>query len=315
MKTKSRIFLASILPVFLLAFLASGQKPLNEQKEQLRISKNNSQTPPRMPRAFEENKGQAETGVKFLSRGKDFNLFLTSDGKAVYQLPGPGCEKQMNEKAGFRPQKSRPCRMISLGMKMLAANRETRISGIDELPTKTGYFTGNDESRWQRGISNFQAVRYQNIYDGIDVVFRGSEQNLEYDFHVAPKSNPALIGLEFDGATKVKIARSGDLVFKFDGLEITHQKPLAYQIIDGERKEVSAKFVLSGENKIGFVVGAYDTGKALIIDPVVYATYLGGTAGGDSINDIAVDGETVISILLPMQEFPFPQPIRHTAIF
>ena len=41
---------------------------------------------------------------------------------------------------------------------------------------------------------------------------------------------------------------------------------------------------------IGFEIGSYDSGRALVIDPIIsYSTYLGGT-GEDSNSDLATDG-------------------------
>lgn len=111
---------------------------------------------------------------------------------------------------------------------------------------------------------------------------------MEYDFHILPEAAPKMIQLEFEGMKKTKIDRSGNLVFKLKGVELRHQKLVAYQIIDGEKREVFAEFVLLGKNQVGFKVGDYDSTQELIIDPIIYSTYLGGS-GADDTNDVAVD--------------------------
>jgi pimeloyl-ACP methyl ester carboxylesterase len=287
------LFLASLFASFLIGF-ASGQKPPVKPAKQFDVLNGKSSSLlKQMPRVFEENKGQADVGVKFISRGEAESVLLTAN-QATYQMPDADCRNSKVEKFSRNKsakQTAKPCRAVSLRMTMLGANRDIPISGEGEIAAKTDYYAGRDESRWQRGISNFEAVRYRNVYDGIDAVFHSSGQNLEYDFLVSAGANPNLIQLEFDGAKKIFIGRSGDLIFKFRGLEIRHRRPVAYQMIEGSRREVSAKFVSLGKNKIGFKIGAFDRAKELIIDPIIYATYLGmGTAGGDSVNDIAVDG-------------------------
>ena len=253
-----------------------------------------------MPRVFEENRGQANVGIKFISRGEADSVLLTAN-QATYQMPDADCQHSKVEKFSRNKsakQAARPCRAVSLRMTMLDANRDIPISGEGEIAAKTDYYAGRDESRWQRGISNFEAVRCRNIYDGIDAVFRSSGQHLEYDFHVSAGADPNLIQLEFDGAKKISIGRSGDLIFKFRDLEIRHRRPVAYQMIEGSRREVPVKFVSLGKNKIGFKIGAFDHAKELIIDPIVYATYLGmGTAGGDSVNDAC--GRTATRLITP----------------
>jgi pimeloyl-ACP methyl ester carboxylesterase len=236
------------------------------------------------PISFEENKGQTDKSVKFLSRGKGFDLFLSAN-ETVYTMPDAKCNQRHKDS---KKQNSIPCRMLSLKMKMINANGDSLIQGIDETVTKTGYYLGNDSSKWLDGINNYRAVRYEKIYQGIDAVFRGAAQNLEYDFHIAPEADPHLIQLEFSGAKKIKFDSNGNLIFKFKGVELRHNKPVAYQIINGERREVSAKFISLGKNKIGFAVGEYDKTNELIIDPLVYATYL-SDLGARSTEGIAID--------------------------
>jgi pimeloyl-ACP methyl ester carboxylesterase len=238
-----------------------------------------------LPILFEENKGQFDENVKFLSRGNGFDVLLKSN-ETVFQMPDVNCEQR---KPATNNRTLKPCKILSLTMTMIGANTNAETRGIDEAVTKSGYFIGNDQSKWRAGINNYRAVRYEKIYQGIDVVFRGAEQNLEYDFHVAPEADPTLIQLEFEGVKKTQIDRRGNLVFKFKDVEFRHQKPFAYQIVGGVKQEINASYVLLDKNRIGFKIGDYDKSKELIIDPVVYASYVGGAAGGDSINDIAVD--------------------------
>jgi hypothetical protein len=64
---------------------------------------------------------------------------------------------------------------------------------------------------------------------------------------------------------------------------LTEEPPLAWQDDEGRRVPVSARYALGEDGTVGFVVGAYDRGRPLTIDPViVYSTFLGG-----SIFDIA----------------------------
>ncbi len=255
------------------------------------------------PVTFEENKGQTNKSVKFLARGKDFNLSLSAN-ETVYNVLEANCERSGKEN---RKRKLKPCRTLSLKMKMAGANEDSIIQGIEETVTKSNYYIGNDPTKWLDDISNYKTVRYRKIYQGIDVIFQGSEQNLEYDFHVLPGADPKMIQLEFEGTEKTKIDRNGNLVFKFKGVELRHQKPVAYQIIDGEKREVFAEFVLLRRNQVGFKVGDYDTSQELIIDPIIYSTYLGGS-GADDTNDVAVDSSGNIYLATRASSVDFLNP-------
>lgn len=226
-----------------------------------------------LPLLFEENKGQIAGNVKFLSRTSGFNFYLTQT-EAIFSILNPK-----------RPKKS----PTILKMKMLGANTEAEIKGVDETIAKTNYYIGGDSTGWHTDIANYESIRYEKIYEGIDVVFHGAKQNLEYDFHILPQADPNLIRLEFGGMKKMKIERNtGDLIFKFKDIELRHQKPFAYQIIDGEKVAVKINYVLLGKNRVGFKVGNYDSSQELIIDPVIYSSYLGGNRQ-DSTADVAVD--------------------------
>lgn len=50
------------------------------------------------------------------------------------------------------------------------------------------------------GVPNYGRVRYRGVYPGIDVVFRGSAGELEYDLIVEPHAEVRRVRLGFEGA-------------------------------------------------------------------------------------------------------------------
>ena len=106
---------------------------------------------------------------------------------------------------------------------------------------------------------------------------------------VAPGTDPSVIKLAIDGAESMTIDGQGDLVLHTSGGDVVEDAPVVYQESGGVRQPVSGQFVLEGDGQVGFVLGAYDHTRPLVIDPVLsYSTYLGGT-GDDSGSGIAVD--------------------------
>jgi hypothetical protein len=76
--------------------------------------------------------------------------------------------------------------------------------------------------------------------------------------------------------------------------ELVQRAPIAYQLVDGQRHDMTASFVLQTDGTVTFAVGDYDPALPLVIDPVlVYSTYFGGsTLGfGDAPNAVAVDSQ------------------------
>jgi hypothetical protein len=132
-------------------------------------------------------------------------------------------------------------------------------------------------------------VVYDGIYPGVDLVYYGTQGRAEHDFIVAPGINPSVIALEVHGADQVAIDAQGDLVVTTGAGDVRLQKPVLYQDVDGQRRNIEGGYVLMAEQRVSFQVGAYDATQPLIIDPVlVYATYLGGN-GADFGNAIGVD--------------------------
>jgi len=217
----------------------------------------------RLPLMFEANQGQSDAAVKFLARGAGYGLFLTRN-EAVLAL--------RNNRGSASSEAS------IVRMKLTSANPNADVLGTDELPGKSNYFIGNDPKKWHRDVPQFARVRYRNVYPGVDLVYYGRQGKLEYDFEVAPGSNPNQIRLRFDGAKSLKLAENGDLEVGLDGAELRLLAPRVYQNFGSEQRAVSARFLMLGEKEIGFALGEFDRSRELVIDPVLtYSTYLGGS--------------------------------------
>ncbi len=162
-------------------------------------------------------------------------------------------------------------------MKLAGANSQAKISGAQTLPGRVNYFLGNNPAHWTQGVDTFGRVSYRQIYGGIDLVYYGTQRQLEYDFVVAPGADPGRIALDFSGA-KPMVDRDGDLVLTLDGEPLRFRRPVVYQVNEkGNRDVVAASYKLTGD-RVRFDLGRYDRGRTLVIDPVLtYLTYLGGS--------------------------------------
>src|SRR5262249_9145044 len=79
-----------------------------------------------------------------------------------------------------RPARNAPSAVLR--MKIVGANPQPEVAGGVELPGKVNYFIGNDPKKWRTNISTYAKVKYQGVYPGIDLVYYGNQQQLEYDF-------------------------------------------------------------------------------------------------------------------------------------
>ena len=265
----------------------------------------------KIPLHFEPNVGQAAEQVKFVSRGSGYSLMLTANSAVlVLKKSITGDQKP---KTNF------------LKMNFADANPSPEIRAEIELEGRTNYFTGSDSRDWKTDIVNYERVRYADIYDGVDAVFYGNQRQLEYDFVVQPNVSPDKITLNFEGADSLKIADNGDLILQFGDDELRQHKPIVYQEIGGERKEIAANYKIQNpkakiqNQTVNFEIGDYDKNQPLIIDPVLsYSTFLGGAFfagaqnGTDAGQAIAIDtsgNAYVTGFTQSFNDFPLVNPI------
>jgi len=172
----------------------------------------------------------------------------------------------------------------SCQMRFVGANPAARITGEQPLPGTINYLIGNRPDRWQTGIATFAQVRVAEVYPGINVVYYGNRQKLEYDFNLAAGVNPAVINLQFAGAEKISVNPQGELVIHFPSGDVVQHAPIAYQIINGARQEVAAGYKILDGRTAAFALGDYQHEQPLVIDPVLsFSTYYGGNRGEEGM--------------------------------
>ncbi len=170
-----------------------------------------------------------------------------------------------------------------------------KIEAVEKLSSTTGLFLGNNPSKWRPEIPNYGRLQIRELYRGVDLVYYGNEDQLEYDLTVKPGADPCSIRLRLDGS-RARVDRDGNLV-----AGLIQKRPVAYQVsADGSRVPVESRYRRNADGTYGFVMGKYDRDRELVIDPVLtFSLYLSGsnqdiaqTIGLDKIGFLYVAGTT-----------------------
>ena len=246
----------------------------------------------RLPLRFEANAGQSDPRVRFLACGPNYALFLTSSAGAV-----------LVSSQGQPPV---------VRMELVGANPAPEVRGLEEQAAKSYYFIGNDPARWRTRVAQYGQVRYGEVYPGIDLIYYGNQQQLEHDWVVSAGADPSHIRLRFPDVQPVRLdPESGDVQVLGTQGKVCVQKPVAYQLAEGKRVPVEARYTLSAANQVGLALGRYDPSQTLIIDPVLaYSTYLGGS-DDDLLEAIALDfrGDVYVTGATNSPDFPLAHPL------
>ena len=251
----------------------------------------------KLPLAFEENRGQADLAVKFLSRGPGYKLFLTAQ-EAVMVFSKID-QQHLADDTGLKSapgNSTRDYQVAVVRMHFEDANQAPIVKGIEPLGFKTNYFVDADPALQFTDIANHARVKYTSLYPGVDLVYYGNQQRLEYDLLLAPRAKPQQIKLSFSGADKISLSKNGDLILGTVAGELIYHKPVGYQDIAGKRKTVDVDYTLADNGQLGFRVGRYDVSKPLVIDPIVSYSYpFWGYAADiavDALGNVYVTGST-----------------------
>ncbi|MEQ6342500.1 MAG: fibronectin type III domain-containing protein [Gammaproteobacteria bacterium] len=91
------------------------------------------------------------------------------------------------------------------------------------------------------------------------------------------------------GANKLALGKRGELIVQTGNGPVTYTAPIAYQEdTNGKRSEIKVAYALNTDtHSHGFTVGDYNPEQALVIDPLLQSTYLGG-AGEDIASALAI---------------------------
>lgn len=279
MHLRSLLTLLALLPSFFL-YGSNGTPISNDPTEHSKHAQ--ADATPYLK--FIKNERQWEPEIKYRSDLIGGRIWLRNTGftfafQDMHQLEAIH-EKYYHEKTYLPSEKidDEIVNLHSFSVEFLGANSNPTFSSEGASDPIYSFFLGNDPNKWAGGLAAWDKVHYDNLYQGIAMDVYSTDRNLKYDFIVDAGANPDQIKLEYKGQDQLFL-KDGDLHIETSVRKLVELKPFAYQMINGQKVEISSKFVLEG-NILSFKFPkGYDRNLPLIIDPtLVAATYSGSTA-------------------------------------
>jgi len=254
--------------------------------------------------AFIENRGQWDAEARFLARTPGTDLWICRneircDLRPASHPTDPGQNHGTETSTSTAPISH----IVTMRFEGALASAAPR--GESPLSEHYNYLKGNDPDRWVVGVPLYRSTYIEGLYEGIDARFRLDHGKVRYDLLLRPGADAASIRIRYDGYDTMTIDPNKGVTLRVGGRELKHDGLYAFQRIDGVDRRVQCFFRTFGDGSIGFTLGDYDPTRTLVIDPLIYSTFLGGE-GNDDGSGLAVsdDGHAYVSGWSTSPNFP-----------
>jgi len=239
---------------------------------------------------FTENKGQWDSDILFVGDTSFGKVAFTKDAICYQMIKVTEKESKNDSDLSMEyipnrfDQKGKEREYESQLVKLSFADSLTpTIQGAEVLTHYNNYFIGNDPKKWASNCRNFSKVTYENIWQGIDLAYFFTPEGMKYEYYVKPEANIQQLQMKVDGASLSTQSSSMQITTKLGSIQDANLK--VFDTFTGAT--IQSNFIL--KNNIFSFHGIPEKRKNIIvIDPLVYSTYLGGSSG-DYGRGLAVD--------------------------
>ncbi|HNI31637.1 MAG TPA: hypothetical protein PK628_01820, partial [Chitinophagales bacterium] len=216
---------------------------------------------------YVKNEGQWEKQILYKADLSGAWAFFEKNG-ITYSLIENSHQHTKNEKHDI-------VRGHAYQVKWLNSNATSKVYATEKQAYYNNYFVGNS-SNWKSNVGIYRTIHYDNIYPNIDFKIYSQDKAMKSDYIVHTNGNVNDIQFQFKGMDKLSIEQNGNLKIKTSIADIYELKPYAFQIINGETKEVPCLYQLSN-NVLSFILpNGYNKLYDLTIDPtLVFSSYSG----------------------------------------
>lgn len=230
----------------------------------------------RGPVAFVQNLGQWPDGARFqIWNGTQAGMWLTNDAVWITVLePASERSDQSPEESGvLLDQAPADRRGAHIRLRFVDANPAVRLEASGRLPTQVNYFIGADEAGWRAQASVWSAVRYTDLYPGVDLDLGAAAGGWAWWLSQREPAPDQRIRLVVDG-TDSAVAEDGVLKFTASGQEFSLPLPAsttAYEVEIGQVVSTVQPVIVSN-----FAEQIQQTDRGRTPDGLLFSSFLGG---------------------------------------
>ncbi len=257
--------------------------------------------------AFVENRGQWASEVRFRADLGGATLWITGDA-LVFDFYTVEREEDPQTRAHLA-ERDRLDAAVRRGHVVAMRFEEAQASRVLGLARQAGYhnyFLGADPARWASRVPLYDEVVLENLYSGVDLRLYDDGGLLRYDLVLAPGADLGQVRLNLDGPDGLALSEEGALRMETSLGPVEQRGLLAYQEGPGGRRdEVESAFLVGSDGTVTFETEGADPERALVVDPLIWSTYLGG-GSVDWMRDLVQtdDGRPTIAGYTLSTDFP-----------
>ena len=223
---------------------------------------------------FLENNGQWPSEIIYQAMSVSTNAYLMKEGLSFAQkLKGDLAKEQST---------------IVWNMKFHHMNTDAFIDGSRGRESVYTYLMGSTEKDWVVHPKEYEEIRYNNIYENVDLKIYGIGSQLKYDYVLHKGSKVNSIEAYYEGIRNLRINEDGSLEIKTASCTQVQKSPESWQVIDGVKVPVRISYRLVNDSTFGFAAAeSYNENFDLIIDPLfqlVWSSYTLATGASNNIN-------------------------------
>ncbi len=255
---------------------------------------------------FIANLGQWDSHVKFLGRSPGVDMWITDQGVSYSYYRATGAPKApLTARFGAKPAKpANPSlkfegHVVRVGFD--GADKIARTQGMGKKGYFLNYYVGNDRTKWRAHVPVYSSVKVNDLYKGVDLVayFDPIKKRPRYDLVVKPGADASKIAMRYEGVQNLGVGPRGALAYKTSLGQVEERDLFAYQPAAGYDIDrgrtgiakhdaktlqrvtpVKAQVRMDEDGAVRFALGRRNASESLVIDPIVWATYLNGDSPG-----------------------------------